>query len=230
MSHRRAAFNSTFGRHPVFQPTGKANALDEAPRLYNQKRPFTLNMAPLRLTIEPIPASSRLASLANLLPRDQWDRLRRNVYRRAGYRCQACGREGRLHCHEIWRYNEDTHTQWLAGLLALCPDCHDAKHLMFARNPDDRARLVRHFTTVNRLAPSEADAILQAAEQRQQWLDQRRWGVDYGACNVNIPCLPNTERWQDFLRSSGFRLPAGRVRKSLLASEQDEAWDAETDY
>jgi hypothetical protein len=56
----------------------------------------------LRLTIEPTPLSSRLATLAKLLPRQEWDRRRRAAYRRAGYRRQVCGSEGPLHCHEAW--------------------------------------------------------------------------------------------------------------------------------
>jgi len=52
-------------------------------------------MSYLRLTIEPIPAGSRLASLAKLLPSGQWSRIRHEVYRKAGFRCQICGDEGR---------------------------------------------------------------------------------------------------------------------------------------
>jgi hypothetical protein len=62
-------------------------------------------MTYLRLSFEPLPAGSRWASLANLLPAEHWDRLRRATYRQAGYRRRACGREARLHCHEVWTFN-----------------------------------------------------------------------------------------------------------------------------
>lgn len=31
-------------------------------------------------------------------------------------------RQGRMHCHEIWQFNEQTGYQWLRGFQALCCD------------------------------------------------------------------------------------------------------------
>ena len=187
-------------------------------------------MAPLRLTIEPIPNSSRLTSLSKLLPPARWDALRRTVYRQARYRCQACGREGRLHCHEVWHYAEQTNRQWLAGFLALCPDCHDAKHITTVYNDAQRARLLRHFLAVNGLTPSEGESCLRAALDRQRWLDQRHWVVDYGAYNASVPCLYNTECRRGFLQSANRCPSARRAPRSLLAPEAGQAWEAQAGY
>ena len=102
-------------------------------------------MSYLRLTIEPIPAGSRLAILAKLLPSGQWSRIRHEVYRKAGFRCQICGHEGQLHCHELWQYNEQSWHQWLQGFQTLCSDCHAVKHLLFTRDDHLRARLMSYF-------------------------------------------------------------------------------------
>ena len=155
-------------------------------------------MAHLRLTMEPIPTGSRLASLANLLSPGQWDILRRSVYRRAGYRCRACGREDRLHCHEVWQYNPRTGYQWLRGFQALCPRCHAVKHITFVREAHHRDELLRHFMTANHLAREQAEAYLRAADRRQRWLDRRRWIVSYGDYNLRIPPLASPQQRRQY--------------------------------
>jgi hypothetical protein len=154
----------------------------------------------LRLGIEPIPGGSTLASLANLLPPWQWDRVRRSVYQRAGYRCQACGREGMLHCHEVWQYNEETSIQWLRGFATLCKDCHDVKHILFNRDAARHKELMRHFAAVNHISPEEAEAYLEAACQRQLKLDQQGWKVNYGDYNCWMPPLADRQQRRDYAR------------------------------
>ena len=143
-------------------------------------------MAHLRLTMEPIPTGSRLASLAKLLSPGQWDILRRSVYRRAGYRCRACGREDRLHCHEVWQYNPRTRYQHLAGFRALCPACHAATHITHASNRRRQA-LLRHYVVTNRLKLEEGRGDLEAAIRRQHWLDRLSWTLIYSNYNLRTP-------------------------------------------
>jgi len=157
-------------------------------------------MSHLRLAIEPIPAGSQLASLAKLMPRDHWDRLRRAVYRRAGYRCEVCGRPGRMYCHEVWQFNERTGCQWLRGFQALCCDCHDVKHVLFVRDDRNQARLLQHFVTINRLTCQQGRAYLQAARQRQSQLNQRDWIVNFGDYNLRMPSVKNIQHRRDYAR------------------------------
>jgi len=156
-------------------------------------------MTYLRLSIEPIPASSQLSSLAKLLPRARWNRIRRAVYNRAGYRCQVCGKEDRLHCHEVWQYNQQTGYQWLRGFQALCEDCHDTKHILFARDSRRRAKLLQHFVTVNRLASQQAEDYLKATHRLQQMLNQRDWIVNFGDYNWRMPPLKSVRQRRAYL-------------------------------
>ncbi len=133
--------------------------------------------------MEPIPAASRFASLANLLPKPQWDRLRRAVYRRAGHRCRACGRRTVLHCHEVWRFNPRTRYQHLGGFRGLCPTCHAATHITQTRGRRQQA-LLRHYVATNGLEAEAGRAALKAAIRRQHCLDQVSWIVIYGRYNL----------------------------------------------
>lgn len=59
---------------------------------------------------------------------DDWDELRRKVYRRAGYRCQNCDRTNiELHAHHIVPLSVGG-TNALTNLACLCRDCHEAIH------------------------------------------------------------------------------------------------------
>jgi hypothetical protein len=153
----------------------------------------------LRLTIEPIPRSSRFATLAKLLPREQWDRLRRQVYRQAGYRCQICGREGRLFSHEIWQLNFDTDWQWLRGFQALCENCHGAKHLLFEFDPERCAWLIEHFVSVNGITRPEAEIHLRNAQRQQRFVDGRPWIVNFGEYNSIVPPLPDVQERRKYI-------------------------------
>jgi len=63
----------------------------------------------LKLTIEMVPESTWEKNLRNFLGPDKWRLIRKDVYWKANYKCQICGAEpdrGKLHCHEIWGYDD----------------------------------------------------------------------------------------------------------------------------
>ncbi len=59
------------------------------------------------------------------LQTDHWQALRKRMLKRAGYRCQLCNSEGRLHVHH--RTYENRGNESYSDLIVLCPNCH-AKH------------------------------------------------------------------------------------------------------
>jgi hypothetical protein len=141
----------------------------------------------LKLTIELVPGTSWYKSLNKLLPRSEWDRVRRRAYAQYGHRCGICGAEGRLNCHELWEYNDATHVQRLSGFIALCDLCHFVKHLGFAgilaaEGKLDIESIVRHFMNVNQC---DREAYEKHREQAfRQWAARSRhkWSIDFGMC------------------------------------------------
>jgi len=102
-----------------------------------------------------------------------------------------------MYCHELWQFNDRTGYQWLRGFQALCEDCHDTKHITFARNAHRRAQLMDHFMAVNQLTRSEAEACFEAAAHLQQRLDQRHWIINFGDYHLRMPALADvTQRKQ----------------------------------
>ena len=57
----------------------------------------------------------------------QWETTRRDVFERDGYRCQQCGKAGRLEAHHVLHLASGGSND-LANLLTLCRGCHIAIH------------------------------------------------------------------------------------------------------
>ena len=107
----------------------------------------------LKLRIEPIPVSSWGVSLANRLPRKDWDKLRQRVYRDANYTCQVCGNvDSQLVCHEKWSFDDKRKIQRLVGLECCCQLCSDVHHFGRSKQVYDKeyvSRLIEHWCKVN---------------------------------------------------------------------------------
>jgi 5-methylcytosine-specific restriction endonuclease McrA len=66
------------------------------------------------------PASGRPAA-----SRTEWEAIQSQVRIRAGWRCQACGRRGRLDVHHVIKRSRGGSDFDLDRLVALCRACHE---------------------------------------------------------------------------------------------------------
>ena len=110
------------------------------------------------LTIEPIPMSTWGISLASRLDKEEWDEIRHKVYKNARYRCQVCGAiDTKLHCHEVWKFDDRRRIQKLFGFLCLCKLCHDVKHFgrsIEVEGKDYVEKLIEHWCRMNKKSKS----------------------------------------------------------------------------
>ena len=113
----------------------------------------------LRLAIEPIPQSTWGRSLAQLLPKKEWDKLRHQAYKEVDYKCEVCGEMTLpLHLHEQWSFEMKTSIQRLIGLEVCCELCHAVHHFGFSKETKTKAyveRLIRHWCKVNEKQPKD---------------------------------------------------------------------------
>ncbi len=128
-------------------------------------------------TIDLIPSSSWFASLANMLSRSSWDKVRLPVIDRHGG-CEECGSRGRLEVHEQWHYDEIEHVQSLIGLRCFCGICHEGRHLGRANITGRFDMVFDRLVRINRLRPDEVipyrDLIFDTFLSRSK----RRWTID----------------------------------------------------
>jgi 5-methylcytosine-specific restriction endonuclease McrA len=64
---------------------------------------------------------------------EEWAAIRRVVFRRARWRCQACGRGGALEVHHVVKRAQGGSDFDLDRLVALCPACHAQTDAPYAR-------------------------------------------------------------------------------------------------
>jgi hypothetical protein len=160
-------------------PTGRRRA---ARKRASAPRPSPRSeVPPARLTVELVPKTSWYHNVRALVDEQGWDRIRRQVYRQADYRCEVCGGRGPEHpveCHEVWHYDDRTRVQALVRMIALCPACHQVKHLGLANVQGKGAQARAHLARVNGWTLAQADAYI--AEVFRVWAQRSSgpWTLD----------------------------------------------------
>lgn len=137
-----------------------------------------------KLTIELIPKSSAYKNVRSEVTKETWDKIRRFVYKRANYKCEICGGKGETHpveCHEKWKYYyTDIYggKQILLGFEALCPDCHEVKHIGLAHYRGRSKRALKHLAQINHWTTDAAEKYLK--ERIHEWSIRTNdlWDVD----------------------------------------------------
>lgn len=135
------------------------------------------------LTIELVPRGIWYKNLRSMLSHSNWDKLRKEVYKKANYRCEICGGRGDkwpVECHEIWNYDDNVHIQTLTGLIALCPLCHSVKHIGLSQIHGKYESARNHLMKVNEWNIEIANAYIVKAFAIWQRRSQHRW-----TCNLD---------------------------------------------
>jgi hypothetical protein len=144
-------------------------------------------MKPLKLFIELVPSTSWYNNLRKVLPKSEWDRIRKESYRNAGLICEICGKGNtKLNCHEIWEYDDEKHIQKLKGFQALCTDCHWVKHIglagiMSMQGQLDFEKIVVHFMEVNEVSKWDFEKHKKEAFEKWEERSKSEWKIDFGA-------------------------------------------------
>ena len=134
-----------------------------------------------KLTIELVPKTSWYTNLRSVLSKNDWDIMRKIVYRRASYKCEICGMVGIKHpveAHEIWLYDDITHIQKLDKVMSLCPNCHQVKHFGFARVKGNEKLALVHLCKINNWNEIQGmkyiDSVFELWKQRSNY----NWKLD----------------------------------------------------
>jgi hypothetical protein len=128
-----------------------------------------------------VPQSSWGKNLRSALPKEAWKAISTEVRKGSGYRCRICGggRGTRLHAHEQWAYDETTLVQKLVDVLAICPECHAALHMGWARVHGVADAALAHIAMINNWTMEEARQADGEASRDFEWRSQRQWRIDY---------------------------------------------------
>ena len=133
------------------------------------------------LSIELVPMTAWFSNVRSILKEHEWRKIKRRIFLNASYRCEICGGCGKkwpVECHEIWEYNDNTKKQTLLGLTALCPACHEVKHIGLATKNGRREIATKHLCKVN--GWSREQGVNYIEEQFIKWKERSRydWQLD----------------------------------------------------
>ena len=135
-----------------------------------------------RLTIELVPSSCWFSNVRSHVPSSVWEVLKKQTAKLTRYRCEICAGRGRrwpVECHEVWLYDDKTHTQTLVRLIALCPMCHKVKHIGLASVNGEFDEVRAHLMKVNQWPQqATADAYIARAFHIFEERSQHEWALD----------------------------------------------------
>lgn len=138
----------------------------------------------MKLTVELIPETCWFSNVRSSITRFEWDKIKKQVSSAAWDCCEICGGVGPRHpveCHEVWNYNDETKVQKLVRMIALCPACHQVKHIGFAitQNRGEQART--HLMQVNGWSLKKANAYILKSFEIWKKRSQHDWTL-----NINV--------------------------------------------
>jgi hypothetical protein len=139
----------------------------------------------MKLTIELVPSTAWYSNVRSNVSTEEWDKIRKKSYAKANHKCEICGDVGtnqgvkhNVECHEIWEYDDQKHTQTLAGLISLCPYCHKTKHAGLASIKGETAIVINQLMKVNGMSEKEAITYMQEAFRIHTNRSQFQWKLD----------------------------------------------------
>ena len=135
----------------------------------------------LKLQIELVPASCLWSNVRSNVGEDHWSHIRRIVFEKANFLCEICAGRGRRHpveCHDVWVFEKHSLTQRLHSFQALCPYCHEVKHLGLTGLRGNGKRAFARFVKLNQLDEQRAVKIENALFKQWEIRSDYYWKLD----------------------------------------------------
>jgi hypothetical protein len=129
------------------------------------------------------------------MPATEWAKCKAFVRTRSGDRCEVCGGRGPkwpVECHEVWGYDVTTGVQSLDGLIALCPACHEVKHIGRAEAVGNLDRAMNRLMVANGWDQAQTRAYLAGVWKVWQQRSAREWTLDVSwleTVGINVPTI-----------------------------------------
>lgn len=133
----------------------------------------------MKLTIELVPRTAWFKNLRNHVGVTKWDKIRKEVYSHANHKCEICGGVGKKHpveAHEVWEFKDNKII--LKRLIALCPACHEVKHIGLAASKGRLEAAKKHFMKVNQLDSDSADRYIIHVFETFKERSKEQWDLD----------------------------------------------------
>lgn len=138
-----------------------------------------------KLTVELIPSTCHFSNVRTTVTPKEWDKIRFLSYELANNKCEICNDSGKyqgykhnVECHEIWEYNDETHSQTLTGLISLCPFCHQVKHIGRAIAMGRQEVCFKQLMKINNWTKEQVMEHVTASFELHKERSKHQWTLD----------------------------------------------------
>jgi hypothetical protein len=148
------------------------------------------NFGGSELFVDLIPKSCWFTNVRYCVDKEDWDKIRKIVYKRAGYICECC----KVNCieskipieaHERWNYDYDTKIQKLVRIIALCKKCHQSTHLGFAKINGKEKEALEHLKLVRNFDLEQLREHVDVSYAIWSEKNQHSWNLDLDLITLN---------------------------------------------
>lgn len=133
----------------------------------------------MKLTIELVPRSAWYKNLRTHVGAAKWKTIATRVYQQANHKCEVCGGKGNkwpVEAHEVWIFENNKII--LERMIALCPSCHEVKHIGLASIKGRLEVAKKHLMKVNDMTNDEADDYIMEAFELFEERSKHKWDLD----------------------------------------------------
>ena len=110
----------------------------------------------LKLAFELVPDGCWYSNLRSILPKSEWDKIKKDAKTRSNGQCSICGKKtDKLDAHEVWSYDIEKGIQKLENVIAVCKDCHSVIHIGYTQLKGNVQHAEEHFMRVNNCTYAE---------------------------------------------------------------------------
>jgi hypothetical protein len=148
------------------------------------------NLRPQRV---PAPLEGR--SVYRALRRNKWwKKIRSNTRNTAEGKCEIClTPEGRMYCHEDWRYDDQSHIATLKRFMWICQNCNGVLHIGGGPyswsgdlEDDPCMKIIGHLMEVNQMSVEEACALLVEDNEIYDERSKHEWKVEISSRLIEV--------------------------------------------
>lgn len=140
-----------------------------------------------KLSIELVPSTCWFSNLRSVLTPVQWKMVKTSAYKKAKYLCEICGGHGPkwpVEAHEMWIYDDKKKIQTLDRIIALCPSCHEVKHMGFAAINGRDGIATEHMMHINQWSEETAIDYIKYQFDIWDWRSNFQWKTDLSCLKI----------------------------------------------
>lgn len=144
------------------------------------------------LNIEWTPKSCWCKKIEYAVQKCDRTRLCNYVFGRVNRKCETCGvQDAHLEykVHGRWSYDQQSKTQTLVRLMALCEHCFEATHFGSAHYNGRKQQVTAHLQSVRDCTKHKIETYIQDAFESMKDINQHTWTIDLSLLTENgIKC------------------------------------------